>query len=584
MDEKTIQQYTKELTLNYLEEIGAIVEETNEIYSVTIPQEYLTLFGGSTKRITFDQEIASTHSCELVVPSSRFLSIIMEEVRKQAPVVAGSITHDDVDPAQFLNKLKLHNCTVNIQNINDVKKFGVRFYFNVILKSTKGISQLRWIDISLDMLEKLDFPSFIKLEQVDFTNLETPGQKVDHAYAEAIKIMQGEIEPMARKYVELTRDKIDNEANLVRQVCNKRMAEIKEDLNHIKLQLKDYDKKIRNAKYNHTMVKHAEQREKISKKLEIEEKKVVEKTIELTRERDDKITQIGTRYKPTIEFALIAAQIYLYNTLNCVLHISNGKISKQVEAKFITPTLSYIIKCELCENVTESLHLCTNSHVACDFCAIHCINCEGDFCLKCKDELVPCYICKEGLCVRCSDKCKFCSEFTCQKHSMKCMHCSELMCFFCQKRCGICAKIFCNPSLKKCSSCNKETCIGHTSYCFHCQRAFCSQHTQTCPICNNVFCEFSQTECKICNQKFSTNCVSKNTCLTCSNLTEVNTENDAIKELVAKYPEYLKSKKWEVSSNNRFHIFRIKKLLGSRIIVFDRKTNSIVMEKKGGIF
>src|SRR5206468_3399544 len=150
-----------------------------------------------------------------------------------------------------------------------------------------------------------------------------------------------------------------------------------------------------------------------------------------------------------------AAQLYVFNTLDCKLLLKNEKLEKQIETKFIPPIFTFLIKCELCENTTDSIHLCTNSHMSCDLCILHCINFQADLCIKCKDELIPCYICKEGLCNTCVGKCKFCSEISCPQHSMKCNHCSEIMCFFCQEQCAICSKIFCSPSLQSCSSCHR---------------------------------------------------------------------------------------------------------------------------------
>lgn len=584
MDEKTIQQYSKELTLGFLDQIKASVKESEGIYSITIPQEFSTLFGGNTKRITFDQEIAATHSCDLVVPASKFLSVIMEEIKKQAPVVVGSVICESVDPLQFLNKIKSHNCTINMQSSSKIKKFGIRFYFNITLKSIHSISQLQWLDISLDTLDQLNFPTLLKLEPIDLTNFESPDNKVDVAYAKSIQIVQTEIESMARKYVELTRNKIQNDVEIVNRLCNKRIDEAKEDLNHVKLQLKDYDRKIRNARNSQTMAKHAEQREKIASKLKEQENEVVDRTIALTRERDNKIAEIETRYKPTIEFSLVAAQLYVFDILDCNLLLKNEKLEKQITTTFISPILTFMIKCELCENTTDSIHLCINSHMSCDSCILHCINCKADLCINCKAELTPCYICKEGLCTACIGKCKFCSEISCSKHSMKCNHCSEMMCFFCQGQCAICSKISCNPSLQNCSACHDEICSEHTSFCFHCNRVFCSQHQKICSICNNTFCESSQTQCKICEQKYSSNCVSKNICLTCMNLTETDHANTTIRELVSKYPQYAKSKKWKLSTNNKYHIFRMKRLFGHEIIVYDKESKKIILVKKGSMF
>lgn len=69
-----------ELSLDYLQKIGAEVEESHGLYSITIPKEFEPVFGTISKRVTFDHGIAETHSCELVVPGSNFLDIDRKSV------------------------------------------------------------------------------------------------------------------------------------------------------------------------------------------------------------------------------------------------------------------------------------------------------------------------------------------------------------------------------------------------------------------------------------------------------------------------------------------------------------------------
>ena len=74
MDDQKLLKLSKDLTLNYLDSIGAIVTETHGLYAVEIPPKYEKIFSGIKKRITFDLEVADTHSCEYVVPGSNFFA------------------------------------------------------------------------------------------------------------------------------------------------------------------------------------------------------------------------------------------------------------------------------------------------------------------------------------------------------------------------------------------------------------------------------------------------------------------------------------------------------------------------------
>jgi len=105
MDDQTLLKLSKDMTLSYLEEINAVVTETHGLYSVEIPPKYEKIFNGIKKRITFDLEVADVHSCEYVVPGSSFFAIIINEIRKQAPVVAGSIKKRSNGPSEHLEKL-----------------------------------------------------------------------------------------------------------------------------------------------------------------------------------------------------------------------------------------------------------------------------------------------------------------------------------------------------------------------------------------------------------------------------------------------------------------------------------------------
>ena len=80
MDDQKLLKLSKDLTLNYLDSIGAIVTETHGLYAVEIPPKYEKIFSGIKKRITFDLEVADTHSCEYVVPGSNFFATIINEI------------------------------------------------------------------------------------------------------------------------------------------------------------------------------------------------------------------------------------------------------------------------------------------------------------------------------------------------------------------------------------------------------------------------------------------------------------------------------------------------------------------------
>jgi len=60
------------------------------------------------------------------------------------------------------------------------------------------------------------------------------------------------------------------------------------------------------------------------------------------------------------------------------------------------------------------------------------------------------------------------------------------------------------------------------------------------------------------------------------NLKTTDREHPQVKELIQKYPQFQKHKKWEYAGNTKYLIFKIKKLFGSKIIVVNKDTLQIL--------
>jgi hypothetical protein len=77
-------------------------------------------------------------------------------------------------------------------------------------------------------------------------------------------------------------------------------------------------------------------------------------------------------------------------------------------------------------------------------------------------------------------------------------------------------------------------------------------------------------------------CVSGKQCDTCKKLQSIEKEHQEVQDVILVYKELEKIKKWECSVNKKFSVFKIKKLLGSKIIVYDKIKKEIVINKKEG--
>ena len=566
-----------------MKKINAAIDETHGLYTITFPTDYESLFGGITKRITFEHSVADVHSCEWVVPGSNFLAIILGEIKKQAPVTWGHLKKQIESPTECLDKIPTHNCHVTLDNFSEDMKMAIRFYFNITVKSIKSISMLRWIDIDFETLLPLDFPSEIQLDaELGTIRYEKDDPRIDYCYSNATKSLEIEMEPLATKYVSKTRDSITQDSNSLNQAHIRRLEEINGDVSYQQSKLKEFDRKIINARYVDTQNKYIKEKEKQSERIKKAEDKAIKQIERLTKDKEVQIQQIEKRYRPIIDFSLIAGTAYSYSSSNCKITLKNKFTEKAIQTKFFEPSQEFILICEICNKQAEKNYLCVNSHVICGLCVNHCVKCQKDVCIECTSELNPCYICKEGVCTDCSVQCNFCNELTCEKHLMHCSHCSKITCFFCNDNCQYCQKKFCNRSIVSCYGCNKRTCSVDFEICFQCNKQFCPNDRQICAICDEIHCTKDSTTCKFCEQIYSNNCLRDKLCKSCSSLSEVERDNSLVQKVIATNSDLKKYKKWELSENNQYCIYKAKKMLGSKIIVYHKNLKKIIIDKKGG--
>ena len=582
MNEETILQYSKDLTLNYLSKINAEVEEHEGVYHVVLPQKQVRLFGNKTKRITFSPDIAATHSYELVVPGSSFLSIVLRETQKQAPVVIGIIPKNELEMQESLKNIVSKNCNVDFDVKEEHEKIGVRFYFHVNLKSIKNSSSIRWTDVEVDSLELLELPFNLNFKEIPYSDLTTEiianDKKFDNAYSKAVESFENEMKPLVEKYVHLSDQTKESEIKILEAQERKKLQEIKLDLKNEKLKLSEFDRKISRAKSSQTQLKYMEQQEQFKKRFQKTEMQTTDLIQKIIDDKKIILDNLDQKYRPNLEISLLAAQVYSYNVSECLITLQKNNTHKQITGKYVDPTSSFITHCEVCLKNNETIHLCSNSHISCEECTNTCVNCKDDYCLNCKDELNPCYVCQDGLCKNCSKKCEFCSKNTCFAHSMVCTHCSKFSCYFCADECEFCSKRFCNESVNPCHSCNILACNDDSGICAVCSKTFCLNHQKICAICSKIHCNQDATNCEICHCAYSSDCVSGNQCHTCRNLKIVPREHAQIKTLIEKYPKYNKEKKWEFGENNQYLIFKIKKFFGSKTIVVKKETLDILRE------
>lgn len=582
MNSQEISQNSKTLTLYYLQKIGADIEETDGLYKITIPKQYEGIFGGMIKRITFDLEVTNNHSCELVVPGSNFLAVILNEIRKHGFVTGGHLKKISQSPSDHISRISTHNCTVIFKDSEENFKIAVRLYFSVAIKSIKNASMLRWIDIDLETLNILDFVDTLDLDPtMGSIKYEKNDPRIINCYIKAVEILESDIESMATNYIDLTKDNLVRDLNSLEQVCVKRIKEIEQDSYYENSKLGEFDRKITSARTVGTQRKYIEQKYLQEERINKARESTVKKITEIYSDKDIQENQIKKRYRPVIDFTLIAGEVFSYSISNCNLLFKNNVIEKEAPAIFLDPILSFIIKCEICDQNLDTVHLCVNSHISCDNCVRHCVKCLKDVCLKCTDSLKSCYICREGLCSDCFTDCQFCSEITCEKHRIACPHCTQRTCFFCSDKCEICSIRLCDGAFSACNSCKKRICQNDTEHCNVCNSNFCSADVDVCAICNNLHCKIDTLQCNSCKQIYDKNCVSEQLCVTCKNMQLQENSSQIIQEAINACPDLKNIKKCECASNNKYSVFKIKNFFRSKFIVYDRISKQIIIPQKG---
>ena len=522
MDEVLLSRQTKDLTLGFLQKIGAEITESDGLYSIDIPSKFEQTFGSSQKRIAFESEIASTHSCEFVILGSNFLSIVLNEIKKQASVVGGSLKQNGQFHQNVLDSISVHNGDVHFLNSRNDSKTVIRFYFNVQLKSVKNNAVLEYIDIDSDSLNQVTFPKELELEtNIDKINFEN-SKTINQCYDKAIMILQEKISDIVDIHSNSTNDDLKQDLESLDISHKKKLHEINQEISILKSRLNEYDDKISRAKSYDTRTKYREQKIKHRERIIKEEQKVSIQINKLKNDKKIQTQQIKKRYTTTVNSTLIASQVFSYGVEKCTLEIKNSFSKNNVIAEYNEYSKEFIILCENCKINSTQIHLCVNGHVGCNLCTEQCTSCKKDVCQKCTDLLDSCIVCTEKTCNSCYSVCTSCNHISCPKHMINC-------------------------------SITEKT--------------YCTNDSQKCPTCE---------------QMYSKDQVSHKQCTTCKNLSSVDFDDSKVMEIIQLNSELDKYKKWEYSTNSKFEIFLAKKTFSKKIIVYDKEEKKIIIDKKHG--
>ena len=115
----------KELVLSFFDMIGSTVSFNDSIYNISVPEQYHNHFLSHKLAITFDENTASDHNCELVIVGSRTLSAVLKICMSKAPI-------------SFRKISGVHNQTI------------LRYHFFVNFSSMHNMPNLVHVDIDMN--------------------------------------------------------------------------------------------------------------------------------------------------------------------------------------------------------------------------------------------------------------------------------------------------------------------------------------------------------------------------------------------------------------------------------------------------
>ena len=522
MDEALLYRQTKDLTLGFLKKIGAEITESDGLYSIEIPSKFEQTFGSTQKRIAFESEIASTHSCEFVILGSNFLSIVLNEIKKQASVVGGTLKQNGVFHQNLLDSISVHNGSIHYLDSSNDSKTVIRFYFNVQLKSVKNNAVLEYIDIDSDNFNQVTFPKELELEtNIDKINFEN-SKIVNQCYDKAIILLQEKISHLVDDHSNSTNDDLKQDLESLEISHKKKLYEINQEISILKSKIHEYDDKISRAKTYDTRTKYREQKIKHKDRIVKKEQKVSIQVEKLKNDKKTQTQQIKKRYTTTVNSTLIASQVFSYGVKKCTLEIKNSFLKNNVIGEYNEYSKEFVILCENCKINSTQIHLCVNGHVGCNLCSEQCTTCEKDVCQQCISQINPCVVCTEKTCNSCSSVCASCNSISCPKHLIE------------------------------------------------------------CSISKQVYCTNDSLKCSTCEQMYSKDHVSDKQCKTCKSLSGIDSDDSKVLEIIQLNSELDKYKKSEYSTNSKFDIFFAKKTFSKKIIVYDKEEKKIIVNKKHG--
>lgn len=218
-----IKKEIKELTLSFFKTIDAKIFESNEIYSIDIPEKYRNFFQRSNIKITFDENIAFENNCELIIPGNKILFQIITNCNNKGPI-----------------SFKKSSSPRNI--------FLIRYHFYVNFSGIKQTSQLCSITLNLENLKCIDFDAELTTTNIP-CEFKLDSDKITSYFKIVLNELKQKTFDLKSSFVNNASLQFENDLKLLASRYDNEIHELDESINQKEIHSDDSEK-IRNYRFN----------------------------------------------------------------------------------------------------------------------------------------------------------------------------------------------------------------------------------------------------------------------------------------------------------------------------------------------
>jgi len=254
-----IQKQIKELTISFFETIDAEIIDNNGIYTIIIPKKYVNYFQKDQIQITFDDKIAEENNCELIIPGSKILFLIITNCNNKGSISIKRSKMGDKNPI-------------------------IRYHFYVNFSGIKQYSQLFSVTVDLQNMVIIVPPN--ELEKIDFSsNLQLLSEKITPSFNVALTELKQKSSELKSTFIKNANIAFEDDFKLFISRYDDEIRELDDSIAKKEVSSNDFDK-IKKFRFD-----------------------VLEKIEILEKEKNVLIESLQKQHKINLDYNLVACEI-----------------------------------------------------------------------------------------------------------------------------------------------------------------------------------------------------------------------------------------------------------------------------------